>query len=106
MHHSAAEMRTGISPLRVNSILAPVAAHIVAAPQRVFVTSTSRQIAGDSVGFDGVMASTPLLPCTRAASVLFDSANAFQALGHAWICAVLREMDIPPADLHHSHALH
>lgn len=61
--------------LRINHILAPVAARTVAPPQRGF--ASDRQIAD---GLDGAMASLSLLLGARAAAVLFDFANAFSGV--------------------------
>lgn len=79
--------------LRVNSILAPIAARTVADPQRGFVIQ--RNIADDIVGLDGAMSSLSLLLGCRAAALLFDFANAFPALCHDWIFAVLVAMGLP-----------
>lgn len=79
--------------LKVNHILAPVAARTVASPQRGFVIH--RDIADDIIGLDGAMASLSLLLGCRAAAILFDFANAFPALCHTWIFAVLTATGLP-----------
>lgn len=79
--------------LRVNDLLAPVAARTVAPPQRGFVCD--RRIADDVVGLDGAMVALSLRAGRRAAAVLFDFANALPALSHTWIFEVLRVMLVP-----------
>lgn len=79
--------------LRVNHILAPVAERTVASPQRGFVIN--RNIADDIIGLDAAMASLSLLLGCRAAAILVDVANAFPALCHDWIFAVLSAMNLP-----------
>lgn len=79
--------------LRINEVLAPIAARTVAAPQRGFVAD--RRIADDIVGLDGAMAAYSLASGCRAAAVFFDCANAFHALSHLWIFAVLSAIQLP-----------
>lgn len=78
--------------LRANEALAAIAARSVAMQQQGFVPG--RSIDDCIVGLDGAMTAASLQAGESAMTILFDFANAFPSLAHAYLFRLLRKMRV------------